>query len=955
MIRFTKITDNTGVLTKTISLGANGELIRTGGGRVYSGKFEVIDLAWSQFGSFLTELNHSECIMPGIARDGLRRGEIRTKAWLEENPAAAANGSTLVRGKEGFCWGSTSKFLVIDFDKIDSSVCSTAAEVLQNFFKIAPAFAAFDYWLLPSSSSYIYNDISGEAISGLRGLHAYFKVAGNLDADLIKEYLSTQLSLSPGGVYFTLQDGWKAGEGRIPVIVKRTAVDTAVFQPFRYWFASGMHCGDGLSQRRGEAQWFAAASTTAVSADFHISEASRREAAAIERSLRDTFAKQINFAGLRVSEIEIAAKRDGVGGKVVKQAWEAAERGIIVGSNTVKLDNGKWEKAWRFLLFPDDWNGATCHDPLEPEYCGGASNKAIIYSAADTGRCSIVSQAHGGRSFKVVLDQHSVSEVLSMFESADEIEDVLGSEWLRLLLFNEGIDDRTRERLLSKVQTAFSVEFATRTQVKELLVATMGEGLEAGSGGTGEGPLLELNAKYATAEIGKAGAFRVLYKVAGESGWYMQRKEDFLSANNVSGGTVRVWQGGTRKLVQAASYWLKAWPGRKHYHSVFFDPALPAGEIEGRGLNIWEGFTVEPTRGRVCGNAPNRSCIRCFVDSGFALDCCSHCKGTAKGIIYWLRHIYECVCREDSEHFIWVLDWLCDVIQRPGGNRPGTALVVHGEQKGTGKEVVIAPLLKLLGGAALQTSKMDNISGKFNAVMESKVLVFADEATWGKGHEVKSALKSLITGETLVVEPKGIDAYSVRNYVRLYAASNREQAYPAEEGERRAAIFNISEHRKGQLKEWFLRFVDQDLSILLDELLHWEIKSNLKLIPNTKSLQAHKELHMAKKIDWVFWNYMVDIDDGLVWDEAGVGQHVCFELLEKYYIDGGFNHFKNEGYATLTWNEFKVRLRLFFEKNDLIGSKAEGPRMNPLLRKKAKHFVLKPISECKKLLAALVG
>lgn len=980
MIKLTKIVNDGGVvLTKSVSLGADGSVVKTVGGKVFSATYSVLELEWSQFGQFLAELGHDSCIMPGVAVGGRRQGVIKTKAWIEENPDLSDG--VAIRGKQDFCWGDGAKFLVLDFDKIPAGaegIAVSPESVLTDFFKIAPVFAGLDYWLLPSASSWLYReDAEGTGsedtlISGLAGLHAYFRLDAGIDVELVKEYLAVQLSLhaAEGGVYFTLQDGWQAGSGRIPVIVKRTIVDLAVFQPFRLFFSSGMKCGEGLVQKRGSAlRYRESAGLAVVASDFAVSKESKALAGACERALKDAFMAEIGFGALKGAEIEIASKRDGVSAKGVREAWEATERGLVVGSLSVLMDDGSWVKAWRLKLFPEEFDRKTCHDPLEPDYGGvgaGGDNKAIVYSNVDKGRCSIVSQAHGGRTFRVVLDQQSVVEVLAMFSSVDEIEDVLGSEWLRLLMFDEGIDDRARERLLGKVQEKFAAGFASKSEVKDLLVASMGEGLEKGSD---SGDVLRaLNSKFATAEIGKAGAFRVLYRGSGGFDWHMQKKDDFLLSNNVSGGVVTVWSAGARKRVPAATYWLKAWPGRKHYSSVFFDPSQAPGElVQGDSsakvvaLNLWEGFTVAPVVGRACGCNAGRGCIQCFVNSGFSLDCCSAGNSRAGAgnklavdIVYWLRHIYECVCREDAAHFIWVLDWLCDVIQRPGGKRPGTALVVHGEQKGTGKEVVIAPLLRLLGGAGLMTSKMDNISGKFNAVMESKVLVFADEATWGRGHEVKSALKSLITGETLVVEPKGIDAYSVRNFVRLYAASNNEQAYPAEEGERRAAIFNISEHRKGQLDEWFYKFVDQDLGVLLDELLHWEIKSNLKLIPNTDSLRVHKEIHMAKKIDWVFWEYLVSAEDGLVWDAEGIGQRICYEILEKYFIDGGFQNFKHEGYSTLTWNEFKVRLRLFFERNNLIGSKAEGAQMNPVIRKKARHFILKPVSECTLLLKQLV-
>ena len=67
-------------------------------------------------------------------------------------------------------------------------------------------------------------------------------------------------------------------------------------------------------------------------------------------------------------------------------------------------------------------------------------------------------------------------------------------------------------------------------------------------------------------------------------------------------------------------------------------------------------------------------------------------------------------------------------------------------------------------------------------------LLFADEAYWPGDKAGEGELKRLITEPTLVIEPKGVDSFQVRNSLHVIIAGNEEWLVPASGDERRFAV-----------------------------------------------------------------------------------------------------------------------------------------------------------------------
>ena len=71
------------------------------------------------------------------------------------------------------------------------------------------------------------------------------------------------------------------------------------------------------------------------------------------------------------------------------------------------------------------------------------------------------------------------------------------------------------------------------------------------------------------------------------------------------------------------------------------------------------------------------------------------------------------------------------------------------------------------------------MTGKFNAHLRNKCLLFADEAIV-PGTEGEGALKGLITETTIPIEQKGKDVVEADNHLHVILASNHTWVIPAD-------------------------------------------------------------------------------------------------------------------------------------------------------------------------------
>lgn len=214
--------------------------------------------------------------------------------------------------------------------------------------------------------------------------------------------------------------------------------------------------------------------------------------------------------------------------------------------------------------------------------------------------------------------------------------------------------------------------------------------------------------------------------------------------------------------------------------------------------------------------------------------------------------MFNGLCSGNQEHYEYLLDWMAVGVQSPDV-RYGVSLVLRGG-KGIGKGQFAKYYGRLFGKHYVHLTQEKHLTGHFNAHMADKLLVFADELTWGGNKSAEGPLKALITEDAHIIERKGFDAYPVKNFIRLIVASNEDWAVPAGSGERRYFIPECSDELKENYD--FFNCLEQQmlnggLEAMMYELMQRDIKTNQRQAPRTTVLTEIAEKGFSSVEQWL--------------------------------------------------------------------------------------------------------
>lgn len=298
---------------------------------------------------------------------------------------------------------------------------------------------------------------------------------------------------------------------------------------------------------------------------------------------------------------------------------------------------------------------------------------------------------------------------------------------------------------------------------------------------------------------------------------------------------------GKPKLMQVGEWWLKN-PKRRQFDTVVFSP----GKEVRNSYNLWKGFAVEPLPG--------------------------------KNHESFLLHLRNNVCKDDEEHYNYLIGWMARAIQKP--DSPGqTAIVLRGRQ-GTGKSFFANQFGYLFGRHYMQVSDPKHLVGSFNAHLRDCVILFGDEAFYAGDKKHESVLKTLITEESISIESKGIDVESSLNCTHVILASNNSWVVPAGTDERRFFVLDVGVCQM-QNSHYFKR-IHTDLSEgkgynhLLYYLLQVDLTNfNIRSVPKTEALTEQKIFSLNADEEWWFNR----LQEG-IWKKE-----LCKDVLFSEYVE----------------------------------------------------------------------
>jgi hypothetical protein len=215
---------------------------------------------------------------------------------------------------------------------------------------------------------------------------------------------------------------------------------------------------------------------------------------------------------------------------------------------------------------------------------------------------------------------------------------------------------------------------------------------------------------------------------------------------------------GDVKMVSIAAAWLTH-QDRRSYKGIVFDPSMR--KYPRCRYNMFRGFNLKPQPGK--------------------------CDAI-------LSVMLNDICCGDHQLFDYLCAWFAQILREPW-KKTGTCLVFSSGQ-GCGKGLMMRFFREILTGYYIQILNSNLLVGRFNDLLQGKLLVFADEAVFAGDKEAASRLKGLITEDKMLIEPKNIGAYEIDSYVNLVVASNGDHVATIETDDRRTVVFSFSEEHK---------------------------------------------------------------------------------------------------------------------------------------------------------------
>lgn len=292
-----------------------------------------------------------------------------------------------------------------------------------------------------------------------------------------------------------------------------------------------------------------------------------------------------------------------------------------------------------------------------------------------------------------------------------------------------------------------------------------------------------------------------------------------------------------------------------------FEPStteLLVPTYEGLMVNQWKGWAVEPCPQRV----------------------------TDDEVEPFLKYIFEVVCSKNQKHYEWVMGWLADMFQQPG-KKPGTALVLVGVQ-GAGKTFLGEHILgKIIGQQHYaQLKDIAKLTDKFNTIIDNKIFVQCDEAIHSYQRDVASRLKSIISDGSVTIEPKGINAYSKPNHMRLLFTSNEEEKalfIDPSPYERRFTVLKVSKERAMDLEYW--SFMHLWTPVNLPKIMKWlmDYKYDRHLISRPVETEAKRTIQRVgvdTEVSWILNRIAAGFPIGERHHEHWYDAYVAGEITE---------------------------------------------------------------------------
>lgn len=422
---FTKLN---GPLTKQLSVADKKVYSDSSECRMSNGLADRVTVSLDQFPQLLRSLRENQAIATGWVDAEPTNAEIITRDKFASNgynfPAhVAPHGVYATRTLSSMTQRGESLIMFDhDYDKNSPHQFKDPHQFIAALAKVIPDFDKTTFVRTFSTSSGIYDSVTGECYRPADGFHLYMVIRDGVDLQRFGEVLEKRL--------------WLAGLGYIKVsskngsMLKRTIVDTAVFSPERLIFEAGAVIlkGNNLIQQLPEPEF--------VVRDFNYLDTSRlenlsdAEEQAYQQAVRDAqnsdkvVSAKAHIKDQLVNKYIGEAENQGrfISRKMAERMVEGLERHILPPFHPIMLSDGSLVTIAELVSNPFKFDGRTCFDPLRPEK---GPDRAKFFGNTDQGRPNpvITSFVEGGRVFRL-LDSMRLLAQYTTEEQTDDLKEI---------------------------------------------------------------------------------------------------------------------------------------------------------------------------------------------------------------------------------------------------------------------------------------------------------------------------------------------------------------------------------------------------------------------------------------------------------------------------------------------------------------------------------------------------
>jgi hypothetical protein len=223
----------------------------------------------------------------------------------------------------------------------------------------------------------------------------------------------------------------------------------------------------------------------------------------------------------------------------------------------------------------------------------------------------------------------------------------------------------------------------------------------------------------------------------------------------------------------------------------------------------------------------------------------------------------EDICCNDTSSIEYLTNFISDCLKNPASKID--AMPFFQGLAGTGKTTIFLLIQSIIGSKyCVETSELeDKVFGKFAQARVDKLLVLLDEVEYKTSSKFADQLKTCITSDTMIVEPKCVNAFRYNSYEKYIGCSNHDMAVKIDDNNRRIRIFDCNKVNYGTIEEKTLYFNEIYKIIGSNKLIN-----GVKYDPNYKILR-------------VFYEYMLNVDTNNYIYGANVNNEATNNIKQK--------------------------------------------------------------------------